>query len=314
MEKPKPLVSIIVPNYNHAVYLRRRLDTIFNQTFQDFEVIILDDCSSDNSKEIIEEYRNRPQVSHIVYNETNSGSPFKQWAKGFELAQGEYIWIAESDDWADLNFLSTLVPELNKKNTIVAFSNSTIVYPNKMELALDITSSTLFNGLDFLKKHMIYGNSISNASSAVFKKECLNKISTTYESFKSSGDWLFWIELCLLGKVYFSAKPLNYNNRHGNNVTAAWSKTKAEGTAPLEDFYIYSYLKKQNLLSIYQTCSIAAIKLRWIEANKSNFISRDVYKKLKQTWGSNVIKTFLSKCVERSGFYLWKLIKVFFSS
>ena len=45
-----PLVSVIVPNYNHAPYLRQRLDSIFNQTFQDFEVIILDDCSTDNCK------------------------------------------------------------------------------------------------------------------------------------------------------------------------------------------------------------------------------------------------------------------------
>ena len=311
MSNSSALVSVIVPNYNHAPFLKRRLDSILNQTYKSFEIIILDDCSSDNSKEIIEEYRNRPQVSHVVYNETNSGSPFKQWAKGFDLAQGKYIWIAESDDWADLNFLSTLVPKLNNKNTIVAFSNSTIVYPTKTENNQAFPDSTLFNGLVFLKKHMVYGNSIPNASSAVFKKECLNKIPTTYKSFKSSGDWLFWIELCLFGNIYFSAKPLNFNNRHGNNVTAVWSKTKADGTAPLEDFYIYSYLKKKHLLSIYQTCSIIAIKRRWIDANKNNFISRDVYKKLKKTWGSNVAKAILSKCIERSGFYIWKITKLF---
>ena len=117
-----PLVSVIVPNYNHAPFLRLRLDSIFNQTFQDFEVIILDDCSTDNSKEIIEEYRNRPQVSHVVYNETNSGSPFKQWAKGFDLAQGEYIWIAESDDWAELAFLEVFISVLTKNESF--YSNS----------------------------------------------------------------------------------------------------------------------------------------------------------------------------------------------
>ncbi|MBQ5610490.1 MAG: glycosyltransferase family 2 protein [Fibrobacteraceae bacterium] len=69
-----PTISVIVPNYNHAPYLRQRLDSIFNQTFQDFEVIILDDCSTDNSKEIIEEYCNRVQVSYIVYNDVNCGS------------------------------------------------------------------------------------------------------------------------------------------------------------------------------------------------------------------------------------------------
>ena len=128
-----PQVSVIVPNYNHAPYLRQRLDSIFNQTFQDFEVIILDDCSTDNSKEVIEEYRNRSQVSHVVYNETNSGSPFKQWAKGFDLAQGEYIWIAESDDWAELNFLEKMFRILEKDDSLaLAFCESFWEFPQKI--------------------------------------------------------------------------------------------------------------------------------------------------------------------------------------
>lgn len=69
-----PKVSVIIPNYNHSSYLKERIDSILNQTFQNFEVIILDDCSTDNSKEIIELYRDHTKVSHIVYNEKNSGS------------------------------------------------------------------------------------------------------------------------------------------------------------------------------------------------------------------------------------------------
>ena len=153
-----PLVSVIVPNYNHAPYLRQRLDSIFNQTFQDFEVIILDDCSTDNSKEIIEEYRNRPQVSHVVYNETNSGSPFKQWAKGFDLAQGEYIWIAESDDWAELNFLEETVQRIKKNDVNLVFTNSFIVTPEKQTIDINIQEDRVFNGRWLLRKKMIFQN------------------------------------------------------------------------------------------------------------------------------------------------------------
>ena len=96
-----PQVSVIVPNYNHASYLRQRIESIINQTYQDFELIILDDCSTDHSKEIIESYRNHPRVNQIVYNTENSGSTFKQWNKGVELAEGECIWFAESDDWCE---------------------------------------------------------------------------------------------------------------------------------------------------------------------------------------------------------------------
>ena len=73
-----PTVSVIVPNYCHAPYLEQRIESILQQTFQDFELILLDDCSTDGSREILERYRNHPKVSGIFYNERNSGSPFKQ--------------------------------------------------------------------------------------------------------------------------------------------------------------------------------------------------------------------------------------------
>ena len=94
------MVSVIIPNYNHAPFLKERIDSVLNQTYDNFEVIILDDKSTDNSKEVIANYRGHSKISHIVYNEENSGSTFKQWQKGFSLAKGDYIWIAESDDVA----------------------------------------------------------------------------------------------------------------------------------------------------------------------------------------------------------------------
>ena len=68
-----PTVSVIVPNYCHAPYLEQRIESILQQTFQDFELILLDDCSTDGSREILERYRNHPKVSGIFYNERNSG-------------------------------------------------------------------------------------------------------------------------------------------------------------------------------------------------------------------------------------------------
>ena len=71
------LVSIIVPNYNHALYLRERLDSIYSQTYKKFEVILLDDASSDNSVEILTEYAQKyPQKTRLIVNEKNSGKVF----------------------------------------------------------------------------------------------------------------------------------------------------------------------------------------------------------------------------------------------
>ena len=128
MEYKNKKVSVIVPNYNYAAYLEERIESVLNQSYQDFELIILDDCSTDNSRILIEQYRSDPHVSHIVYNEVNTGSPFKQWAKGIELAKGEYIWIAESDDTASTSFLSELVPQLDSSpDVVLAFSHSFLI-------------------------------------------------------------------------------------------------------------------------------------------------------------------------------------------
>ena len=107
-----PLVSVVIPNYCHSKYLEQRIESVINQTYKNIEIIILDDCSPDEgaSKAVIEKYRNKPLISHIVYNEVNSGSTFKQWNKGIVLAKGELVWIAESDDFAKETMLEELVP------------------------------------------------------------------------------------------------------------------------------------------------------------------------------------------------------------
>src|SRR5579872_4420041 len=113
-----PKVSVIIPNYNHAKFLVQRIESVLNQTFTDFEIILMDDKSTDNSLEIIERYRHYPKLSKIILNETNSGSTFKQWNKGIREAKGEYIWIAESDDYADEKFLENLVSIIESNGNV----------------------------------------------------------------------------------------------------------------------------------------------------------------------------------------------------
>ena len=88
-----PLVSVIVPNYNYAKYLNLRLESIFAQTYDNYEVILLDDKSSDGSIDIINKYSNHPKVSKVIINEVNSGSPFIQWKRGIKEACGDVILL-----------------------------------------------------------------------------------------------------------------------------------------------------------------------------------------------------------------------------
>src|SRR5258708_12948311 len=103
---PNPKVSVIVPNYNHARFLRQRLDSIMGQTFQDFEVVLLDDCSIDETRSILSDYADDPRV-RIEFNAVNPASTFNHWIKGVGLARGEYVWLAESVAYPDDRPLET---------------------------------------------------------------------------------------------------------------------------------------------------------------------------------------------------------------
>ncbi|HEY6502332.1 MAG TPA: glycosyltransferase family 2 protein, partial [Chitinophagaceae bacterium] len=120
--------SVIIPNYNHSTFLKQRIDSVLNQTYPGFELIILDDCSSDNSRGVIETYRGHEKISHIIYNERNSGSPFLQWKKGIGLTGNDWIWIAESDDFADPSFLQEAALAIkNHPATGIFYSDSFVV-------------------------------------------------------------------------------------------------------------------------------------------------------------------------------------------
>ena len=174
-----PQVSIIVPNFNYAYYLPERMSSILSQTFRDYEIILLDDASSDNSREVLEQFKQDTRVSDIIINETNSGNPFAQWKKGIELAKGEYIWIAEADDSAAPEFLEKAVAGLEKSGAVLFFSSSYCMDSkgNKIDKEYDSwakpaycqdASSYILSGKFFLKRYLHWGNCIYNASGAVF--------------------------------------------------------------------------------------------------------------------------------------------------
>lgn len=215
-------VSIIIPNYNHATYLQQRLDSVFSQTFQDFEVILLDDASTDNSLSILNKYKNHPKVSHFIVNKINSDSPFKQWKKGIELAKGEYIWIAESDDYCENTFLELLIP-LFKKDIALVYSASNVINSNSKVLYKNYWANSLHlkrwehnftnNGINEIENYMRYRNCIPNASAVIFKKNAINANQLPI-NYKFCGDWKIWLQILKKGSVAYYFKPLNFFRKH----------------------------------------------------------------------------------------------------
>lgn len=228
-----PLVSVIVPNYNHARFLRQRLDSIFNQTFTNFEVILLDDKSTDNSIEVLDSYQDE-RISHRIYNSTNSGSTFPQWKKGLELAKGELIWIAESDDWADVTFLEKMVPLFSQYHHLaVAYSEMDYVNENGElinETYAEYASyahptlwkdSHYYSGKEYLERFMINKCMIVNASGVLFKKNLGLKHIDKILNYRQAGDWLFWNSILAENGayVYFRGKEKLNFFRHSSQST-----------------------------------------------------------------------------------------------
>lgn len=226
-------ISVIVPCYNHAPYLKERIESIIHQTYQNFELILLDDLSPDNSAEILLSYKDHPKVTYCIINEKNSGSTFYQWNKGIELAKGELIWIAESDDVADLSFLGQLVkPFLENPNLVLAYSQS-----YRMDSKGNITGSWkdytddldpqkfeknfAMSGLDYINQFLIVKNTIPNASAVLFKKRTYLSVNGANPNLKLIGDWAIWFKIVSQGDIFFRAEKLNYFRYHNGSVIAS---------------------------------------------------------------------------------------------
>lgn len=227
-EACRPLVSIIVPNYNHARFLPERLASIRSQTFQDYELIILDDASSDDSLDVIS--RHLAGVPHqLLINQINSGSPCSQWLKGIQQACGHYIWIAESDDSCSADFLEKMVDLLNE-GAELAYCRSqaidasgerlpqVIYWPETVTRSRWVEALTL-SADHFCRKYMLSANCIPNASCVVFNREaalaCLD-LKDILKKKLFTGDWLFWIYFLSHsgGMVAYSPDELSLFRHH----------------------------------------------------------------------------------------------------
>jgi glycosyltransferase involved in cell wall biosynthesis len=222
-------VSVIVPNYNHARFLPKRIESILRQRYQDFELILLDDCSTDDSRAILSQYMSDPRV-RLEFNEVNSGSPFKQWNKGVRLARGRYVWIAESDDYADPRLLERLVAVLDADAAVAfaycrswrvteddrqdGFSDFYLIYLNESRWTTDYCA----DGRDECRDYLIQQNTVPNASGVVFRREIYQRVGGADESLRLCGDWKLWAAMALTGKVAYVAEPLNFFRFHEATV------------------------------------------------------------------------------------------------
>jgi len=234
--QPLPRVSVVVPNYNYAQYLQARLASIADQTLPVFELIVLDDASSDNSVDVIESFLRTCPIPHrLIRNVANSGSVFHQWLRGAEMARGDLVWIAEADDLADPEFLERLVPAFSVPGTVISYSQSrqmagdgTILCDHYLDYVADIdpekwTKPYHVEGREEIARALFVKNTIPNVSGVVFRRDALLQALKEHRdeilSYRNAGDWVTYLRVLEKGSIAFCPDALNSHRRHQGSVT-----------------------------------------------------------------------------------------------
>ncbi|KQV01151.1 hypothetical protein ASD12_01045 [Mesorhizobium sp. Root102] len=235
-ERPLPRVSVVVPNYNYARYLSARLSSIADQTVRPYELIVLDDASTDESVEVIEQFLDDCDIPcRLVVNAENSGSVFRQWMRGVEIARGDYVWIAEADDLADPDFLAELLPAFERDHVVMSYCQSRqidstghVLSEHYLDYVADIdrsrwTKPYVVDGRQEIAEALYLKNTIPNVSGVLFRKGALRNALGNYGeeimSFRNAGDWVAYLRVLEDGAIAFSPRSLNSHRRHQSSVT-----------------------------------------------------------------------------------------------
>jgi glycosyltransferase involved in cell wall biosynthesis len=228
-------VSVVVPNFNYSHHLAARLGSIFNQSYPVYEVIVLDDASTDDSLQEMQRIAEETGREFAVHtNAENAGSIMRQWWRGIDEAAGDLVWIAEADDSSRPGFLAEMAQALHP-GVGFAFCDSVQIDGDGHHLAdsyryyYDTVDAERFAGsfrmagTSFLREYLSVKNLILNVSSVVFDRQRVHDVFASHlddlEEFTFAGDWGVYARMCLNGQVAFVSRPLNIHRRHDASAT-----------------------------------------------------------------------------------------------
>lgn len=256
IENPKK-VSVVIPNYNYAKYIIERIDSILFQTYPIYEVIILDDCSTDNSvaviKEKIEAVKDRYTI-HLIQNNKNSGNVFAQWKRAFQVATGDFVWIAEADDSCDCHFLETVMKAFSDPEMVISYCESLTIDGENNLLMGNLRPwidqfgcgkwdfDYVRDGIDEITETLCINNTIANVSSVVFRNGDYQEIIENAKQFRLAGDWYVYMRILERGKISYNSQSLNYHRMQQQGLTLSTSHEKEfEEIVTLQNYAINHY-------------------------------------------------------------------------
>lgn len=204
-----PLVSICIPSYNSGEFVKQTLETILAQTYQNIEIIVVDDVSKDNTAEIVRSF-NSPKIKFSI-NEKNLGV-VDNWNRSIELASGEYIKIMGADDL----LVPTCIEEqlnvflTNKENIALVSSYKHVInHKNKIIIYKKGLTESIIDGREAIKKSAIDGsNMIGEPVAGLFRKSDFIKAGKYRPCPIYMIDMDLWARILSLGKLYVIPKPL----------------------------------------------------------------------------------------------------------
>ena len=228
-----PQVSVILPNYNYARYLKERVTSILAQTMRDFELIYLDDASTDKSNTVIHQFSEDPRL-HLNLFDNNSGMVYRRWNDGAAQATGEWLWFAGADDSAHPQFLERLLALARQHPTsAILYSRPAAIdgsgrlcsmYCNWCSATTQALEGDFFCVGHEAIERLSKGCYLSNASSMLIRRDAFEAVNGFDINLWGAADWDLYLHILHRHDIAYTAEPLAYYRHHGTNVT---STTKA---------------------------------------------------------------------------------------
>ena len=223
MSDTADLISVIVTNYNHAKYLGQRMESLSRQTYPNLEIIVVDNCSTDNSLEVLSRYKSDPRVKIVALGK-NVGN-INSSNMGVSLSRGKYFIFAEADDHNDPAQIELLHKAMEGNEQIAAaFCRSYMVDSEGKIFDEDFnhrdrsfreacSKDTIIPGRS-AQRFLLYSCIIPNFSAVLFRREYFDLAGGLTHRYQTCADWDFWFRMAQKGDLYYLSTPLNYFRRH----------------------------------------------------------------------------------------------------
>jgi glycosyltransferase involved in cell wall biosynthesis len=225
-----PRVSVILPNYNYARYLKECLRSILRQSFDDFDLLYVDDASTDASNAIVETFRENPKL-RVQTHATNSGTVYRRWNEAAREAKGDWLWFPNADDAIRPNFLRELLA--------LADAHPRVAVVHARNMRMDAGGRIVGDGWagqpelvgrlrrDYVAaghEEVLYlsgGCYLTSASALILRRDAFQAAGGFDERLWGCADYDLYLRILHQHDIAYRAEPLAYYRIHGENTTTS---------------------------------------------------------------------------------------------